>query len=115
MSVQLHWTLVPGALEINVFDLSTQAEQRLELLVIQKTVRREVPNLKTNNNKNNLIKMFTHLSLTSGPESHRLMNDDADECKNKNNNMRLSTFLNNMHIKKFKPLLYNTCILHDCS
>lgn len=49
MSVQLNWTLVPGAVKINVFELSTQAEQRLELLVIQKTVRREVPHLKTNN------------------------------------------------------------------
>ncbi len=37
---------VPGAVKGNGFDLSTQAEQRLQLFVIQETVRREVPHLK---------------------------------------------------------------------
>lgn len=38
---------LPGALKGNGFDLSTQAEQRLQLLVIQEWVWREVPQLKT--------------------------------------------------------------------
>lgn len=37
--------LLPGALKGNVFDLSTQTEQRLQLLVVQEWVWREVPQL----------------------------------------------------------------------
>lgn len=48
MSDLLQWPSVPGALKGNGFDLSTQAEQRLQLLVIQETVWREVPHLKQN-------------------------------------------------------------------
>lgn len=48
MSDLLQWPSVPGALKRNGFDLSTQAEQRLQLLVIQETVWREVPHLKQN-------------------------------------------------------------------
>lgn len=47
LSDLLKWPSVPGAVKGNGFDLSTQAEQRLQLLVIQETVWREVPHLKT--------------------------------------------------------------------
>lgn len=38
---------VPGTVEGNGFDLSTRAEQRLQLFVVQKTVGGDVPQLKT--------------------------------------------------------------------
>lgn len=47
MSHLLYWSSVPGALKGNGFHLSTQAEQRLQLLVVQKAVWREVPHLHT--------------------------------------------------------------------
>lgn len=38
---------LPGTVKVNVFDLSTQAEQGLQLLVVQETVGREAPQLNT--------------------------------------------------------------------
>lgn len=39
--------ILPGTVKVNVFDLSTQAEQGLQLLVVQETVGREAPQLNT--------------------------------------------------------------------